>query len=193
MLEIDAPALDTSGVFHLGTPAWEIVVRSLVVYLAVLAGLRLLGKREIGQISVADLVLILLIANAVQNAMVGADVSLSGGLLAALVLLAVNAMLTLLGLAFPAVSHVLEGHRVSLIVDGELQRGRMRRVGVTEDELTTAIHENQLAGPQEVYEAFLEPDGQISVLPMSAKEHVRTYTRAPGARRRRRVRQLRKH
>jgi uncharacterized membrane protein YcaP (DUF421 family) len=62
--------------FDLGTPLWEIALRSAIVYLAILLGLRLFGKRQLGQLSIGDLVMILLIANAVQNAMVGADVSL---------------------------------------------------------------------------------------------------------------------
>jgi uncharacterized membrane protein YcaP (DUF421 family) len=178
-------------VFDLGTPAWQIVVRSAIVYAAVLGGLRLLGKREIGQVSLADLVLILLIANAVQNAMVGPDTSLAGGLVAAAVLLAVNLALTYGGIRLPLLGRALEGRRVALIVDGRLQPAPLRRTGVSREELLTAIHENQLAGLEDVYEAFLEPDGQISVLPMSAKRHLRTYVR-PG-RKRRRVRQFRKH
>jgi uncharacterized membrane protein YcaP (DUF421 family) len=178
-------------VFQLGTPAWQIAVRAAVVYLVLLAGLRLLGKREIGQISLADLVLILLIANAVQNAMTGPDTSLEGGLLAAAVLLVVNLGLTFGGMTFPWLGRALEGRRVALIVNGHVMTGRLRRVGVSMDELLTALHENQVSGPENVYEAYLEPDGQISVLPISAKHHVR-YAR-PARRKRRHIRQLRKH
>jgi uncharacterized membrane protein YcaP (DUF421 family) len=178
-------------VFQLGTPAWQIAVRAAVVYLVLLAGLRLLGKREIGQITLADLVLILLIANAVQNAMTGPDTSLEGGLLAAAVLLVVNLALTFGGMTFPWLGRALEGRRVALIENGQVMADRLRRVGISMDELLTALHENQVSGPEHVYEAYLEPDGQISVLPMSAKEHVR-YAR-PTRRKRRRVRQLRKH
>ena len=161
------------------------------MYLVLLAGLRLLGKREIGQISLADLVLILLIANAVQNAMTGPDTSLEGGLLAAAVLLVVNLGLTFGGMTFPWLGRALEGRRVALIVNGHVMTGRLRRVGVSMDELLTALHENQVSGPEHVYEAYLEPDGQISVLPISAKHHVR-YAR-PARRKRRHIRQLRKH
>jgi len=75
----------------LGVPAWEIILRAAAVYLAVLLGLRLSGKRELGQMTVFDLVVLLLLANAVQNAMVGPDTSLTGGILAAGVLLILNA------------------------------------------------------------------------------------------------------
>jgi uncharacterized membrane protein YcaP (DUF421 family) len=76
--------------FEMGTEAWMIVVRTLVVYAGVFLGLRLAGKRELGQMTVFDLVVVLLIANAVQNAMVGSDVSLQGGLIAAAALLTAN-------------------------------------------------------------------------------------------------------
>src|ERR671918_1809594 len=76
--------------FDMGTPAWNIAVRSALVFVALFVGLRLMGKRELGQMTVFDLVVILLVANAVQNAMVGPDTSLWGGLIAAGVLLVLN-------------------------------------------------------------------------------------------------------
>jgi uncharacterized membrane protein YcaP (DUF421 family) len=85
----------------LAIPAWNIVLRTAAVYLAILLGLRLAGKREIGQMTVFDLVVLLLIANAVQNAMVGPDTSLTGGILAAAVLLALNAIVAWLRLRWP--------------------------------------------------------------------------------------------
>ena len=75
---------------HLGTPIWQIVLLTVAVYFVVLVGLRLFGKRQLGQMSVGDLVMILLIANAVQNAMVGPDTSLEAGLVAAVTLLVLN-------------------------------------------------------------------------------------------------------
>ena len=87
--------------FRMGTPAWEVAVRTGVVYLVVLAGFRLLGKREIGQMNVVDLVLLLLIANAVQNAMVGPDLSIEGGLVAAGVLLGANRLISAVRLRSP--------------------------------------------------------------------------------------------
>jgi uncharacterized membrane protein YcaP (DUF421 family) len=84
--------------FALGTPAWEIVLRTTAVYLALLVGLRLAGKRELGQMTIFDLVVLLLLANAVQNAMVGPDTSLVGGLLAAAVLVGMNLIVAQLGI-----------------------------------------------------------------------------------------------
>src|SRR5678816_3380820 len=84
------PQREITAMFTLQIPGWQIVVRTVVVYLAVYVGLRFMGKRELGQMTVLDLVVTLLIANAVQNAMVGPDVSVAGGVLAAFVLVALN-------------------------------------------------------------------------------------------------------
>src|ERR1044071_6836368 len=105
--------------FEMGTDAWAIVVRSALVYLAVFAGLRLMGKRELGQMTVFDLVVILLIANAVQNAMVGPDVSVAGGVLAAFVLLAVNRGISALRPRGAFWGQLLEGTPTVLIEDGD--------------------------------------------------------------------------
>ena len=108
--------------FTLQAPGWQIVVRTVVVYLAVYVGLRFMGKRELGQMTVFDLVVILLIANAVQNAMVGPDVSVAGGVLAAFVLLAVNRGMSTLRLRGEFWGRLLEGTPTVLIEDGEFCR-----------------------------------------------------------------------
>lgn len=95
--------------FELGTDWWEIIVRTSVVYAALLVGLCVTGKRQIGQMAPFDLVVILLIANAVQNAMVGPDSSLVGGLLAAGILLAANLLVTRFRDQIPGLRTVFEG------------------------------------------------------------------------------------
>ena len=97
--------------------AWNIAQRTAVVYFVVLVGMRLAGKREMGQMTIFDLVLLLLIANAVQNAMVGLDTSLAGGLLAALVLL-VNALVARLRLRWPRLRLAIEGSPILLVLHG---------------------------------------------------------------------------
>ena len=104
-----------------------ISARTLIIYLVILAGLRLSGKREIGQMTVFDLVVLLLIANAVQNAMVGPDTSLLGGILAALVLLLVNAAVARLRLTWPGLRHLVEGTPTLLVLHGEVIFAHMRR------------------------------------------------------------------
>jgi uncharacterized membrane protein YcaP (DUF421 family) len=173
-------------VFDLGTPWWQIVVRTFVVYGAVLVGLRLTGRRQLGQMTLGDLVVVLLIANAVQNAMVGPDASLVGGMVAAAALLVANALLARVVYASPRVERMLGGEPVLLVRDGHVLLQNLQRERVNRDELESAIREHAVVGGVSgVRAAFLEVDGTISVIPMDAKL-------MRGTRKVRRVRQLRK-
>jgi len=156
---------------NLAIPAWDIVLRTAAIYAVILIGLRLAGKREMGQMTVFDLVVLLLIANAVQNAMVGPDTSLLGGVLAALVLFILNAVLARLQLRWPRLQRVVEGSPTVLILHGEMQAGNMRREGVDEATLKAALREHGLADETGVEMAILETDGSISVVPDSAQTH----------------------
>jgi uncharacterized membrane protein YcaP (DUF421 family) len=150
----------------------EIIGRSVVVYVVVLAGLRLGGRREIGQLTPFDLVVILLVANAVQNAMVGSDTSLQGGLVAAASLLALNAVVARARLRSPRLRQLVEGVPVVLIQHGEWVQENMHREGLTEDEVLAAVREHGEVGAVEhVSLAVLETDGSVSVVPMSASVH----------------------
>jgi hypothetical protein len=113
----------------LDVPAWNIALRTAAIYLVALIGLRLAGKREIGQMTVFDLVVLLLIANAVQNAMVGPDTSLTGGVLAAVVLLILNAVVARLRLRWPRLRRLVEGSPTLLVLHGEVLAGHLRREG----------------------------------------------------------------
>ncbi len=167
----------------LAIPAWQIVVRTTVIYLAVFLGLRVLGKREIGQMTVFDLVVILLIANAVQNAMVGADDSLTGGVLAAFVLLAANRIVSALRLRSPSWGRLLEGTPTVLVQNGEFIEPHLRKEGVERTELEMAMREHGLESVSGVKLAVLETDGSISIVPKDS----------PMVRTRRHIRQFRKH
>ena len=156
---------------NLAIPAWDIVLRTAAIYAVILIGLRLAGKREMGQMTVFDLVVLLLIANAVQNAMVGPDTSLLGGVLAALVLLILNAVLARLRLRWPRLQRVVEGSPTLLILHGEMQAANMRREGVDEETLKAALREHGMANETGVETAILEIDGSISVVPDSAQTH----------------------
>lgn len=171
--------------FDLGTPIWQIVVRTIVVYVAVVAGLRLLGKRQLGQMSIFDLVMILLIANAVQNAMVGPDTSLAGGLVAAVTLLVVNSTATRLVNRSPLAERVFEGAPTLLVKDGAFVEENLRREGLAREEVEMAVREHGIEAADGVRVAYLEPDGTISVIPIDA-------TVLRGRRKVRRLRQMRK-
>jgi uncharacterized membrane protein YcaP (DUF421 family) len=153
--------------FNLGpASALEIVVRTIAMYLAILVGLRLSGKREIGQMTVFDLVVLLLIANAVQNAMVGPDNSLVGGILAAVVLLVINALVARLRLRWPRLRRWVEGTPTLLVLHGEIIPQHMRQEGIDEDSLQGALREHGIAEIRGVEMTVLEIDGSISVVPV---------------------------
>jgi uncharacterized membrane protein YcaP (DUF421 family) len=157
--------------------AIEILLRTAAVYLVILVGLRLAGKREIGQLTVFDLVVLLLISNAVQNAMVGPDTSLVGGLLAAVVLLLVNALVARLRYKSPRLRHWLEGTPTLLALHGEVISANLRREGIDEDILSAALREHGIVDISGVEMAVLETDGSISVVPVG--ETVRRGKKLP--------------
>ena len=164
----------TEGLWKLGTPALEIALRCLIVYIFILAGLRLSGKREVGQMTPFDLVLILLLANAVQNAMVGPDASLTGGVIAAGMLLLLNFTLGRAARRWTGLGRVLRGHATILINRGIILDEHLRREGIVRTDLMTALREHGVASTEEVRLAVLEVDGTISVLKnedLAATEH----------------------
>jgi len=146
--------------------ALGIIIRTIAVYLVVLIGLRLSGKREIGQMTIFDLVLLLLIANAVQNAMVGPDTSLVGGILAAVVLLVVNALVARLRLRWPRLRRWVEGTPTIMVLHGEVIPEHMRQEGIDEETLLATFREHGIAEISGVEMAVLEIDGSISVVPV---------------------------
>jgi uncharacterized membrane protein YcaP (DUF421 family) len=146
--------------------AFGIALRSLIIYFVILLGLRLSGKREIGQMTVFDLVVLLLIANAVQNAMIGPDTSLTGGILAAVVLLLVNTMVARVRLRWPRLRRWVEGTPTLLVLHGETIPDHMRKEGIDEETLLAALREHGIAELNGVEMAVLEIDGSISVVPV---------------------------
>jgi uncharacterized membrane protein YcaP (DUF421 family) len=161
--------------------ALVIAGKTAVVYLFLIAGLRLLGKRELGQMSVYDLVLIVVIANAVQNAMVGPDNSLGGGLVAAATLLLMNRGLTWLLLQRRGFRHWMLGDPVLIVRDGHLLPDAMRREGITRDHVLAAMREHGIGDLGDVQMAVLEVDGAISIVPKDASVQ-RTHRRFRGLR-----------
>jgi uncharacterized membrane protein YcaP (DUF421 family) len=142
----------------------DVALRTSVVYLALLVGLRLTGTRQLGQLSVFDLVLLLVIANAVQNAMVGPDTSLAGGLVAAGVLIGWHRAIEWWRLRSRRVARLLAGEGIMLIHAGRVLDAHCRRAGITRDELLQALREHGVASPADVLLAVLEPDGAVSVI-----------------------------
>jgi uncharacterized membrane protein YcaP (DUF421 family) len=128
------------------------------------AAIRLFGKKELAQLSVIDLVFILLISNSVQNAMVGNDTSLPGGMAAATGLFVVNYVLKWLLKKFPRFSNVVQGKAVMLVYKGKVLNENMDTAMLSQDELDAAVREHGVETCDEVDLAILEADGNISVL-----------------------------
>ena len=150
--------------WHLSAPWWEIPLRTALVYFAILVGVRLAGKREIGQMTAFDLVLLLLLSNAVQNAMTGPDTSLIGGIEAAVTLFIVNALIVYVAFRIPGVQQRLAGKATVLISRGKVQQQNLRTELITQDELLAALREHGVESPADVALAVLEVDGSISVV-----------------------------
>jgi uncharacterized membrane protein YcaP (DUF421 family) len=142
----------------------EIALRTAAVYILVLAGMRLSGKREVGQMTPFDLTLLLLLSNAVQNAMTGPDTSLLGGAVAAATLLLLNYLVAEVAGGNRWFRRFVEGQPSLLVHDGQIISAHMAREHVTMDELQCALREHGIASYHDVALAVLEVDGSISCL-----------------------------
>jgi uncharacterized membrane protein YcaP (DUF421 family) len=142
----------------------RIILSSVAVYLFIILAIRVFGKKELAQLSVFDLVFILLISNAVQNAMVGSDSTLLGGLVAAASLFLVNNAIKRLQYRFPIFGKAIQGEALMLVFKGKILSAHLKSARITEDELMEAIREHGVASVSEVDLAVLEVDGNISIL-----------------------------
>jgi uncharacterized membrane protein YcaP (DUF421 family) len=141
-----------------------IALKSIAVYVFIVAAIRLFGKKEFAQLSVVDLVFILLISNSVQNAMVGTDSSLSGGLFAAFALFATNFLFKKVEALFPSISKVVEGEPIVLVYQGKITEAGLVKSTLSREQLYAAIREHGIQELEEVDLAVFEVDGNISVV-----------------------------
>jgi uncharacterized membrane protein YcaP (DUF421 family) len=151
------------------TPAGAaaIAVRTTIVYVGVTGLLRVAGKRELGQLSILDLAVVLLVANAVQNAMVGSDTSVLGGLVSAATLIALGFLASYLGSRVPAIGRVLEPPATVIVRDGQLNVRAVRRQFLTRDEIESGMREHGIDELSDVALGVLEPDGSLSFVSKS--------------------------
>jgi len=146
----------------LGSDLLAVMIRTAIVYVCLVVGFRLLGKREAGQLSTLDLVVLLVIANAVQNAMVGENTSLLAGLLAALVILVLDLVLHAAADRWRPIRDALDGEPTLLVDHGRILYANLRKEGISDRELAVALRQNQLLTADEALYVFLETNGQIS-------------------------------
>lgn len=143
----------------------EKILRSVVVYLFVLLAFRFTGKRQVGQLTPFDLVVLLIIANVVQNAVIGNDNSLGGGLLGAVVILALNYLVVEITYRWKRARRLLEATPTVLVHNGRILHENLRRERITLDDLYAALRRNGVADVEKVRFAVLEENGGISVVP----------------------------
>ena len=151
----------------LGSSLPEIVLRTGIVYLFLVAVMRITGKREVGQMSILELIVILIISDAVQNSMVGENTTIWGGLVAVLTLLVLDAILKAITGRSRRLRHAIEGEPRLLVRDGQLLTKALREEKVEPREVRAAIRAQGLERVEDVRLAVLETDGSISVIPMS--------------------------
>lgn len=149
----------------LGSGPVEVAIRTAIVYLFLVVGLRLAGRREVGQMSILDLVVILIIANGVQNAMIGENTTLVGGLISAGTLIILDRGLDAVLRRNRRVARVLEGEPVLLVSGGRVLERALSRASLERSELDAAVRAHGVASVSDVSLAVLETDGSISVIP----------------------------
>jgi uncharacterized membrane protein YcaP (DUF421 family) len=152
-----------ADLLHLGIPAGEKVVRTVGVYAGLAVLLRLGGKRDLAELNSFDLVVVLLLSNVVQNAIIGDDNSLTGGLLGAAVLVAVNASVVRGMVRVPRLSRWFEGSPTVLVRDGRVDEAALRHEGLRRSDVLAAVRRQSASSLAEVEEATLAPGGTIVV------------------------------
>ena len=156
-------------------PYSDIIIRSTAVYLFMTIALRIFGKKELSQLNTADIILILLISNSVQNAMVGPDTSLRGGLVAALILFVINFTIKKLTHKYKFLNDLLLDKPEVLIHDGKPDFKALSKLNISNDELKEAMREHGLEHFAQVKLCMLEIDGTISVISEDKKHLKQTH------------------
>ena len=151
--------------FFLGLPVAEKVMRPIVVYLFLIVGLRLAGKRELAQLNPFDLVVLLTLSNTVQNAIIGDDNSVTGGLIGAATLLLVNHTVVRYLYGHEQIERLVEGDPCVLVEDGRVKVDCLRNELITVGELESAAHKQGFASLNEIDRAILDPGGTICFFP----------------------------
>jgi uncharacterized membrane protein YcaP (DUF421 family) len=152
------------NLFHLDVSLTEKVIRTVAVYLTLALLLRLAGKRDLAQLNSFDLVVMLLLSNVVQNAVIGNDLSLAGGIFGAAILVAINAIVVRASAASPPLARIFEGKETRLVTDGRYDDSALRREGLRRADLDAAMKRQGAPDVSEVQEATLGTGGAVVVV-----------------------------
>lgn len=170
---------DWAKVFVPNTPLLEIVVRGTITFFAIYTLLRVVLKRQTSGVEITDVLVIVLIADAAQNAMAGDYTSITDGVLLVAVIVLWSAFLAWLGYRFPKLRVILHSRPLTLIENGRMLRRNMAREFVTEDELMSQLRLQGIEDLAEVERAQMEGDGQISIIRVEERENRRRGNRRP--------------
>jgi uncharacterized membrane protein YcaP (DUF421 family) len=174
---------DLGEIFKLGIPWTHLVIRAIIIYVVFFIGLRLFGKRELGQFTTFDLVLVLLVANALQPAITGPDNSVTGGVIIITILLLFNRMVAFVRSRWPWFDAIIDPPPTVVVQDGVISKPALEKEGLSDTDVEMAIREHGIDKLSDVKQAVLENDGSISVVTKGSGERFR---------RRRRVRFLKR-
>jgi len=151
------------SMFHLPVPLVEKLLRPVIVYLVLVLLLRLFGKRELAQLNPFDLVVLLSLSNTVQNAIIGEDNSVTGGIIGAVSLLTINWLVVRLLFRSPRLNRALEGKAAVLIRDGHVDRRALEKEALTREELVEVVHRQGFEHIHDVHRCELEPNGTFYI------------------------------
>lgn len=153
-----------ADMFQVGLPVLEKVLRPVMVYFFLVVGLRLAGKRELAQLNTFDLVVLLTLSNTVQNAIIGNDNSVLGGIIGAATLLALNYLVVRFLFTHAKLDEIVEGTPEVIIEHGQIKQEVLRKELITLPELEVAAHKQGFASLHEIEKAVLEPGGSLSFI-----------------------------
>jgi uncharacterized membrane protein YcaP (DUF421 family) len=153
-----------ADMFQVGLPVLEKVLRPVIVYFFLVVGLRLAGKRELAQLNTFDLVVLLTLSNTVQNAIIGNDNSVLGGIIGAATLLALNYLVVRFLSTHAKLDEIVEGTPEVIIEHGQIKQEVLRKELITLPELEVAAHKQGFASLHEIEKAVLEPGGSLSFI-----------------------------
>jgi uncharacterized membrane protein YcaP (DUF421 family) len=150
--------------FVLGGPILEKILRPVIVYIFLILGLRLSGKRELAQLNPFDLIVLLTLSNTVQNAIIGNDNTVTGGLIGAASLLAINYLVIRFLYAHRKIDQIVEGNADILVEDGKIHEHRLKKELITKEELAAAARRQGFESLSEVRQCILEPGGTLTFI-----------------------------
>ncbi|HSV14297.1 MAG TPA: YetF domain-containing protein [Tepidisphaeraceae bacterium] len=160
----DMPPSAWHDMFHLTLPIVEKILRTIIVYFALMLGLRISGKRELAQLNPFDLIVLLMLSNTVQNAIIGDDNTVTGGIIGAITLLSVNYLIVRLVYRSPMLQRFFGGEAEVLVRHGHIRKHKLEQELITPEELEAAAHRQGISSLTDVEKCILEPTGTISFI-----------------------------